>query len=395
MFAQENQFADASSPLYNFISQQIREQERITFAEFMDLALYCPHLGYYARPREKIGAQGDFFTSPHLSFDFGELVAEQLAEMWQALGCPNPFTLVELGAGQGLLAADILRYLDRFYPECFNSLTYLIVEKAAAHIAEQQHRLRRWTEAGTRIEWTTIEEIPNDSIKGCVFSNELVDAFPVHLVTLQNQALQEIYVCLENNRFAEKVGDLSTEKLANYFDFIGMDISHYADGYRTEVNLAALDWMSTIAQRLQQGFVLTIDYGYPATRYYNPMRSQGTLQCYYQHSHHNDPYIYIGEQDITAHVDFTALQLQGERSGLQTVGFTQQGLFLMALGLGDRLTQITQTEATSTQDLQNRLQRRDALHQLMNPMGLGGFGVLIQSKNLSQFVQLKGLMQRI
>jgi SAM-dependent MidA family methyltransferase len=395
VFAPENQFVDISSSLYNFISQRIRDFDRISFAEYMDLALYCPQLGYYTRPREKIGAQGDFFTSSHLSSDFGELVAAQLAEMWQILGQPNPFTLVELGAGQGLLAADVLQYLDRCHADCFAALTYLIVEKAAAHIVEQRQRLRRWTEAGVRIEWTTIEEIPDDSIVGCVFSNELIDAFPVNLVTVQDGTLKEIYVYLEENRFAEVADALSTEKLANYFNFVGVDISNYPDGYRTEVNLAALDWMNTIAQKLNQGFVLTIDYGYPASRYYNPMRSQGTLQCYYQHSHHNDPYIYVGDQDITAHVDFTALQLQGESSGLQTVGLTQQGLFLMSLGLGDRLAQLTQTETTSAQDLQNRLQRRDALHQLMNPMGLGGFSVLIQSKNLSQDIELKGLMQRL
>ena len=397
MFAQENQFIEASSPLYNFISQRIRDRDShsITFAEYMDLALYCPQLGYYVRPREKIGAQGDFFTSPHLSVDFGELVAEQLVQMWQTLGQPNPFTLVELGAGQGLLAADVLQYLDRRYPDCFASLTYWIVEKAAAHILEQRHRLQHWTEVGVQIEWTTIEEISDNAIVGCVFSNELIDAFPVHLVTVENQVLKEIYVCLEANRLSEITGVLSTEKLADYFKQVGVSLSDYPDGYRTEVNLAALDWMKTIAQKLDRGFVLTIDYGYPAARYYNRMRSQGTLQCYYQHRHHNDPYRYVGEQDITAHVDFTALQLQGEQSGLQTVGFTQQGLFLMSLGLGDRLTQLTQTETTDPQDLQHRLQRRDALHQLMNPMGLGGFGVLIQSKNLGQNIELKGMMQRI
>ncbi len=395
MFAQDSQFVGASSPLYNFISQQIRDRDQITFADYMDLALYCPQLGYYTRSREKIGTKGDFFTSSHLSLDFGELVAQQLAEMWHVLGQPNPFTLVELGAGQGLLAADILRYLDRDHSDCFASLTYLIVEKAAAHILEQRQRLRRWTEAGVRIEWTTIAEIPSESIVGCVFSNELIDAFPVHLLTVRNRVLKEIYVCIEDNRFTEVVGNLSTEKLADYFKFVDIDISNYPEGYRTEVNLAALDWMSTIAQKLKQGFVLTIDYGYSADRYYNPRRSEGTLQCYYQHSHHNDPYLYVGEQDITAHVDFTALQRQGELSGLQTVGFTQQGLFLMSLGLGDRLLQLTQTETTSPQDLQNRLQRRDALHQLMNPMGLGGFGVLIQSKNLNQEIALTGLMQQM
>jgi SAM-dependent MidA family methyltransferase len=158
------------------------------------------------------------------------------------------------------------------------------------------------------------------------------------------------------------------------------------------VNLVALDWIATVAEKLDRGYVLTIDYGYPAQRYYQPSRSQGTLQCYYQHSHHNDPYIYVGDQDITAHVDFTALQRYGEQCGLETVGFTQQGLFLMALGLGERFTQLTQTEATSSEDLHDRLRHRDALHQLINPMGLGGFGVLIQSRGFTgEHPELKGL----
>lgn len=391
MFAQDNQSLDESSPLYNLISQRIRGCSRLTFAEFMDLALYCPQLGYYTRQREKIGAKGDFFTSSHLSFDFGELLAEQLIDMWQALGQPNPFTVVEMGAGQGLLAVDILRYLERRDLDCFSALSYLILEKSAAHVIEQRQRLGRWIEKGVRIDWTTIENIPEASIVGCFFSNELVDAFPVHLVTVQNHQLKEIYVELIDNRFSEAIAELSSERLAKYFEFVGVDVSGYAEGYRTEVNLAALDWIDAIAKRLKSGFILTIDYGYSATRYYNPMRSGGTLQCYYQHSHHNDPYIYVGEQDITAHVNFTALQLQGELSGLQTVGLTQQGLFLMALGLGDRLSQLTLTEPTSSEDLQNRLQRRDALHQLMNPMGLGGFEVLIQSKGLNADIRLKGL----
>lgn len=380
--------------------QQIRErrEQRVTFAEYMDWALYHPQHGYYARTSEKIGVKGDFFTSPHLTLDFGELVAEQLAQMWQVLGQPHPFTLVEMGAGQGLLAMDVLGYLQRRYWECFAALRYLIIEKAAAHVTEQRHRLARWVNAGLHLEWTTLEEIPPQSIVGCFFSNELVDALPVHWVTWVDQQLKEIYVSENAGRFTEAIADLSTPRLAEYFDLIGIHFSDpaYASGYRTEVNLAALDWIATVSDKLDRGYVLTIDYGYTAQRYYNPARSQGTLQCYYQHSHHNDPYIYVGEQDITAHVDFTALQRYGEQCGLETVGFTQQGLFLMALGLGDRLTQITQTEPTSPQDLQNRLQQRDALHQLMNPLGLGGFGVLVQGKGLTpEEKRLKGLMQEI
>ncbi len=389
----EGSSSRGNSNLVAFITQQIvtDTDQRVSFAEYMDWVLYHPDYGYYSKKRDKIGAQGDFFTSPHLTADFGELIAEQLAQLWQVLGKPNPFTLVEMGAGQGLLASDVIRYLYRQYPECFASLHYLIVEKSAAHIAEQKHRLQRWRDRGLDLRWTTLEEIPPDSITGCFFSNELVDAFPVHLVTLQDGALKEIYI---DSTFSEVVGEVSTPELVNYFDFVGVDISKHPNEYRTEINLAALSWINLVSDRLHRGFVLTIDYGYLAERYYNWARSQGTLQCYYQHGHHNDPYHYVGEQDITAHVDFTALQRQGKTAGLETVGFTQQGLFLMALGLGDRLNQNSQTETTSAEDFQNRLQRRDALHQLMNPMGLGGFGVLIQQKGLTEaekLISLKGL----
>ena len=158
------------------------------------------------------------------------------------------------------------------------------------------------------------------------------------------------------------------------------------------MNLAALDWIATVADRLRQGYLLTIDYGYAADRYYSHNRSQGTLQCYYQHAHHSDPYVAIGQQDITAHVDFTALEKQGERCGLQKIGFTPQGLFLMALGLGDRIAALSQSNVD--QPLPDILRRREALHALINPMGVGNFGVLVQAKGLSQVAlrsPLKGL----
>ncbi len=361
------------------------------------MALYHPQYGYYAANNGKIGAQGDFVTSPHLAKDFGELLAAQFAEMWQILGQPQPFTLIEIGAGQGLLAVDVLGGLQRHHPDCFACLNYVIVEKAAALIAEQQQRLQSW-QSEIPIEWRSLDTIEVDSITGCIFSNELVDAFPVHLVTLTNRKLQEIYVTAKPDGFVEVIDEPSTPRLIDYFDLNGIDIvsPEYLDGYRTEVNLAALDWLRLVCDRIHRGYLLTIDYGYTAARYYNPRRSQGTLQCYYQHSHHNDPYIHVAQQDITAHVDFTALERQGERHGLKTLGFTQQGLFLMALGLGDRLAALSQIDAKNTQDIHNAIMRRDALHQLMNPMGLGNLGVLVQSKGLTHAENgqlLKGLRQ--
>lgn len=383
--------------------------KRITFAEYMDLVLYHPEQGYYATGAVNIGSEGDFFTSPHLANDFGELLAEQFAQMWEILGQPSPFTLVEMGAGQGLLAGDVLRYLYRQHPNCFESLEYIIIEKASGLIAQQQQLLKNLNLPNTQlpIRWCSLEQIPEESITGCFFSNELVDALPVHQVVIEEGKLQEIYVTISNTsdniiNFVEVIDTLSTSQLSEYFEFVGIDFissGAYPNGYRTEVNLAALDWLKRVSTRLRRGFLLTIDYGYPAARYYQPARHQGTLQCYWHHQHHDNPYIYVGHQDITAHVDFTALERQGELCGLERVGFTQQGLFLMALGLGDRITALSSYNSTrgqakaNAQDVMKIMQRREVLHQLINPMGLGGFGVLIQSQGLTveEGQALKGL----
>ncbi len=386
--------------LVNLISQRIRESfgDRISFAEYMDLALYHPQYGYYATAPSKIGAQGDFFTSPHLGSEFGELIAEQLLQMWQLLDHPHPFTIVEMGAGQGLLATDILNDLEHRSPDLFKALDYQIVERAPVLIAEQQHQLQPLHKRGAQIRWVTFDDIAPESVTGCFLSNELVDALPVHQVVVESGRLQEVYVTLsetptDGKLFTEVSGKLSTPKLTHYFEQIGIDLTapRYPDRYQTEVNLAALDWMAEVAKRLQRGYVLTIDYGYPSDRYYNPVRSRGTLQCYYQHRHHSDPYCYVGQQDITSHIDFTALQRQGERCGLHTLGFTKQGLFLMALGLGDRIAALGQSTATDVQTIQDILVRRDALQRLVDPMGLGNFGVLIQSKGVPTDRLLQGL----
>lgn len=374
-------------------------QGRITFAEYMDMVLYHHEYGYYSSNAVKLGFEGgDFFTSVYLGADFGELLAAQFLQMWEILGQPVPFSLVEMGAGQGLLASHILNYTQQHYPNFFNALDYVIVENSPGLRQEQQQLLQELP-----VRWCNLEDIPPNSIIGCFFSNELVDALPVHQLILAAGELREIYVTTGGDgenvtssspipSFVEVVGEASRPELAEYFDLVGIQISQrvYEDGYRSEINLAALDWLSIVADRLQRGYVLTIDYGYPANRYYNPRRSQGTLQCYYHHRHHNNPYINIGLQDITAHVDFTALERWGDRCGLNKVGFIQQGLFLMALGLGERIASLSYQQ----QSLSDLLQRRESLHQLIDPSGLGGFGVLVQSKGLQDHEKsqpLKGL----
>ncbi|MGK7952870.1 MAG: class I SAM-dependent methyltransferase [Xenococcaceae cyanobacterium] len=361
---------------------------RITFAEYMNLVLYDPQYGYYSSGVVEIGYRGDFFTSSSLGKDFGQLIASQLWDMWQIMNCPVPFRIVEMGGGKGTTAYDILEYLQTTYPDFSQIIEYIIVEESAALIQEQQALLKNLEQR--KITWKTWSEIPNDSIVGCFFSNELVDAFPVHLVTLKNRELTEVYLTQKQNKLVETYGELSTPKLQAYFNLVDIDLltEDYPENYRTEVNLAALDWLVTISHKLQKGYILTIDYGYPASKYYHPQRYEGTLQCYYQHRRHNNPYVNLGYQDITTHADFTALERQGKSCGLEKIGFTQQGMFLMALGLGDRLGELS----SGKYNIQEVFQRRDALHQLIDPTGLGGFGVLIQSKNLQEREKsLKGL----
>lgn len=380
---------NTSDSLDQAIAHRIAQskQQRIPFAEFMALALYHPQ-GYYSTRSNLIGPQGDFITSPHMGHDFGELLAEQFVDMWQILGQPQPFTLMEMGAGQGLVATDVLSHLQTHHPECFACLHYVVVEKSSALKAEQKHRLSYWRSQGVSIIWQDLADIPKQSVVGCAFSNELVDAFPVHWVELHNQTLQEMWVSVGEQGFIPILGDLSTPQLETYFEQVGIDLSQgYPEGYRTEVNLAALDWLTQVENRMQRGYVLTIDYGYPAKRYYSTARHEGTLQCYFRHGHHGNPFAHVGEQDITAHVDFTALENRGREVGLEKIGFTQQGLFLMALGMGDRLYQLSNLTSADTpatgQTIQTIIMRREALQQLISPMGLGNFGVLIQAKNLT------------
>ncbi len=366
---------------------QLAPDRRITFANYMESILYHPEFGYYASSADRISRKGDFLTSPYLAKDFGETIAFQLLEIWTILECPRRFNIVEIGAGQGLLAAQILEYLRQEYADFFRSIDYIIIETSPAMIAAQQQRLNNLP-----VRWCQWVEIEDRSIVGCFLSNELIDAFPIHQVIKIDNKLQEIYVTIdeEQSKLSEVIGDLSTDRLEQYWQINGINLlsDRYPDRYRTEVNLAALDWLKTGSEKLGRGYIISIDYGYTADRYYHPSRTEGTLQCYYQHAYHNDPYINIGTQDLTTHVDFTALQNQGKLLGLETVGFIEQAIFLMALGLGDRIAAIS----SEYSDFASIFTRHYNLHQLIDPMGLGKFGVLIQSKGFPDTEKYKTLM---
>jgi SAM-dependent MidA family methyltransferase len=386
------------------VCQAIREAPdgRITFARFMEMALYYPGEGYYTHQVGLIGVRGDFYTAPHLSPVFGQLIARQLAEFWRNLDSPSSFQIVEGGAGQGLLAGDILSYLRLHEPALWSGLSYTIIEISEPLRLAQRRRLSAipgGEELIEKVAWRDLADFTAGEVRGVFLSNELLDALPVHLVTIEEAELKEIYVRLDpvSGDFAETVGPLSTPALAAYFKRLGLDPAAYDTGYRTEINLGAVDWLGRVARALGQGYLLTIDYGYEAARRYHLLRRSGTLQCYTAHSVHTNPYQNLGTQDITAHVDFTSLMLEGEASGLHNVGFTNQALFLAGLGLGERLAALSDPDTRPPgMTTKQKLAEREALHRLINPAGMGNFGVLIQSKNVpSSALPLTGLSLKL
>ncbi len=352
---------------------QITQTGGIPFADFMSQALYHPQFGYYMTTRDRIGKKGDFFTSSHVHTCFGRLLARQLEQMWILLG-KGSFTIAEQGAGDGHLARDILDAIAEDAPEFYTCLDYRIVELSPAGQQRQAEVLAPHVETG-RVGWRELPQLKG--MVGCFVSNELVDAFPVHLVEKHAGQLQEVFVVAADQSFAEELRPLSTPLIREYFDDIGVDLQ---EGNRCEVNLAARQWMTEVAEILRKGFVLTIDYGYPAEELYAPWRHAGTLLCYHRHQTNEDPYRDVGQQDITAHVDFTTLQNIGTRRGLKTLYFGLQYQFLMGLGFMEMLLDLQSREA----DPQRAQALRMTLKNLIVPEGGMGdsFKVLIQGKHV-------------
>jgi SAM-dependent MidA family methyltransferase len=363
------------------IRDRLEREGRITFRDFMEMALYHPQHGYYRSPREKVGRAGDYLTSPEVHPLFGHMVGRQLAEMWEAMGSPARFDVLEMGAGNGLLARDILRWAQRLNPPFIDALTYRIAETSPALVERQRYTLETTGPSHGRTTW---EQCPSPGrISGCVLSNELVDSFPVHRVAVEGGELREVYVVRREAGFKEELGPPSTPELAAYFQRLGF---LPGEGCRAEVNLAALDWMRQVATALERGFVLTFDYGHEAAELYAPWRREGTLLCFYRHNPSSDPYARIGRQDMTAHVDFTSLVAEGKRHGLEPLGLTTQTRFLAALGIGDALARTPGAELP----LEEYYSRRRAVTELLDSAGLGRIRVLVQAKGVSG-CRLRGL----
>jgi SAM-dependent MidA family methyltransferase len=308
--------------LEQIIIQTIQRNGPISFRDFMEMALYYPDLGYYTSEGSKIGAQGDFYTSCTYTSLFGKLVARQLEEMYEKIDAPF-FTIVEYGAGTGMLCRDILDHFKN-NAELYSKLHYCIIEKS------ERMRQKEKNIATEKVRWyDDIKEI--GPFEGCVISNELVDNFSVHQVLMCDE-LMEVFVGYDNG-FIEILKP-ACQPLRDYLNQLEVELPK---GFRTEINLDAIRWTEVVAATLRRGFVLTIDYGFPSAQLYDQRRSEGTLVCYHKHTRNYCPYINIGSQDITTHVNFSALNQWGIKNGLQLNGFTNQAYFLFGLGLGNQL----------------------------------------------------------
>lgn len=390
--------------LARIIREEIAREGPIPFSRYMELALYHPTLGYYAgggQGREPVGWGGDYFTSGDVHPLWGWCIARRLHSMWREMGCPDRFDVVEPGAGRGLLARDVWGYALESAPDWAEVLRYTLVDRALAASPLRSRREERLRAALTtlgapldRLRWApALEDAaePN-GLTGCVVSNELVDALPIHLLQKQGGALREVYVAVDDatHGFIETLGEPSSLEVAGYLDRFHIPWRTYSDGWRAEVCVEALDWMQAVAQSVRRGYALTIDYGDAARRLYTPERRRGTLATYMRHQFSDSVLTDPGARDLTAHVNFSALALAGWASGLRLVELTSQATFLERQGIREeaealvaRLFPAAETERWTDRGQADLLRRKalfGAVATLLNPHGLGGFRVLVQRR---------------
>jgi SAM-dependent MidA family methyltransferase len=357
---------DLSDALTAHIRAEImRSNGAIPFARFMELALYAPALGYYSAGKPKFGAHGDFITAPELGSVFARCLARQCAQVLAATGGD----ILEAGAGSGALAANLLLELERLgqLPE-----RYLIVELSSELRDRQRATLaQRAPHLVGRASWQ--DTLPAPGFRGVALGNELLDAMPVARFRVGHDTVNELYVGWEENRFVWREGK-ATAALRERVLMLGLP-----EDYESEVGFAAEGWVRSIGDTLTHGVVLLIDYGFPRAEFYHPQRDRGTLMCHYRHRAHSDPLILVGLQDITAHVDFTAIAEAGMDAGLSLLGYASQAMFLLGSGLDD-------VAATSnTEDVRGQATLANEIKKLTLPHEMGElFKVIALGRNFDQ-----------
>jgi SAM-dependent MidA family methyltransferase len=358
------------STLRDRIIAEIRQTGPIAFSRYMEMCLYESDLGYYARPREQFGKAGDFYTSSDVHAVFGRLLARQFDEMWNATGAPSAFNIVELGPGRGLFAQDVLDWSQKKFPDFAEAVRYRLVETSATSRNRLQDRFAARIALGQVSVHCTVEDVPRGE-HTIVFGNEFIDALPVDVLDHRG----EVVVAEHDARFVEQFRDPRPELLEYVHSYSIVPQS----GERVEVCLAALDYMKRIAGAIQTGFVILIDYGYTRAEQ-AAGRHLDTVMTYQRHSAGASPYDAPGEQDITAHVNFTALIEAGKRAGLEECALLTQSQFLIGIGETNQFADAFEDCRAPQEHAKVAMQ----LKHLVTPAGMGEtFHVLIMSKNVA------------
>ena len=377
-----------------WLHERIGARGPMSFAEFMEAALYHPELGYYCREEMVTGPEGDFYTSPDVDPAFGLLIARQIVEIADRTQ-PDPtstFQIVEAGPGTGRLARDIIAGLALERPDLARRANYTLVEISPS-LRRRQHLLLVEGNAPVAprigaVGWSSWEELVErraapgaEPFIGCVVANEYLDALPVHLVQQVADELKEVYVGARDGRFEEVTLPPSTDELSRHMEEIAArEGVRLLDGQRAEVGLRGLDWVSSLGRLFGprgRGGALILDYGHPARELYDHARHRGTLLCYRRHRVEEDPYPFAGEQDMTAHVDLSSVRRRAAAAGLDVAPAVTQMSFLVSLGLAAMLAEAASQANSGAEGIRRRL----AMHALMAPGGMGEvFKVIIMAQ---------------
>jgi SAM-dependent MidA family methyltransferase len=361
--------------LSDIIRAEIEQNDgRITLAQFMELALYHPEQGYYLTAERKPGRGGDFLTSPEASPLFGITIARQIAECWNRMGRPAGFSIREYGSGVGGLAYDILAGLSDAAPDLFTSITYRLVERSRPRQAEA---LTAFRDMGLIDRIVDESDATLEPITGLILANEVSDAFPAHRLVFEAGRFREAWVVSDGAGFRFENGPVSDEGEAAV-EQLQDDEVRLVEGGVYDVSPASAAWFEGACRHLKRGYALVIDYGYEAPELFQHHRLTGTLRGYFGHTATEDPFANVGAQDLTVHVDFTALQRAGEAAGLTFAGLTTQGAFLAGLGLGEHLVQL---QADPNTLMSEYLATQAVVARLIDPGGLGRFRVLVMAKD--------------
>lgn len=360
-----------STSLADRLCGRIRSGGPITFAEWMRSALHDEFEGYYNRDRERWGRQGDYRTSPERSPLFAATFARYFARLYEQSSAPREWTLVEAGAGNGVFAAGVLQALQAFYPDVFSVTRYIIDEASRSSAAAAAERLHRFSE---RVKFDRIGEIRVD--QGIVFSNELLDAFPVHRVVMRSGELRELYVDVESNGSFQFVEDaLSSQRIQNHLSKFGVSLQ---EGQVAEVNLDIEDWLTQVAHTLRQGFLVTIDYGAETPALYDfANRPNGTLRAFKGHSFVDNVLASPGEQDLTTTINWSVVKAVGDELGFQPVDFASQDQFLIRAGLPEQLELLA---ARCSSESERQVLRTSAREMILPNSMASHFQVLVQQK---------------